>query len=348
MHMMLNGLVDKYQEMYEKAIDVAKKNLIFRVMIPNEKREILVSGTMHVSVSSDEEELTYRLAYSGSHLTCFVGGMFAMGAKLFDRKEDMDIAAKLTDGCVWAYEMTASGIMPETFNAVACEGRKECTWNETKWWDELDPNPQFRWDSYESQMKFYEGQVEERKSLSLEAKMATKTAAPAVKATAVVDELEEEEKYSGPVKGKGLKSPSDLSKRQFTPEMGRELKADIDAQKVAKAATDAKAAQAAADAKELKELREQKEATSISKTDIDSMIAKPQKEGSKTIPTTTKEDIYVEPEWRAPTTIEDDVPPPLYSPEKPLTHAEYVKAAIEEERIPPGVVSMPDRRYILR
>jgi mannosyl-oligosaccharide alpha-1,2-mannosidase len=331
MHIMLNGLVGKYREMYETAIDVAKKNLIFRVMIPNEKREILASGTMHVSVpSSDEGDITYRLAHGGSHLTCFVGGMFAMGAKLFDRKEDMDIAAKLTDGCVWAYEMTASGIMPETFTAMACEERKDCKWNETKWWDELDPNPQYRWESYESQITFYEEQVEERKSASLAAKVATMTSLPFVpKATAAVDELEEEG-YAIPVKDKGLKSPSDLSKRQFTAEMGREIKADLDA-KAAKAATVAKT---------------REEAASVSNAEIEAMIAKP-KEGSTT-PTMTTEDAYTEPEWQPPTLLIDDTPPPLYSPEKPLTHEEYAKQVIKEERIPPGIVNMPDRRYILR
>lgn len=326
MHMMLGGLITQYQELYEKAIDVAKKNLLFRVMIPEETREVLVSGTMHVSVANDdgeETDMTYRLAYGGSHLTCFVGGMFAMGSKLFDRKEDMDIAAKLTDGCVWAYEMTASGIMPESFTALPCTDRKDCKWNETRWWDELDPHPQYRWDSYKSQIKFMDSQIEERKSASLVAKMATRTAAPVVEATAGPDELED----TLPIKEKALKSSSDLSKRQFTEEMGRELKVDIDA----------KAAKAKA------------EAASILKEDIDAMIAKPVKEDSDSItPTSTTEDRHTEPEWRAPTVITDDAPPPIYSPEKPMTHEEYAKNVIKEERIPPGIINMPDRRYILR
>jgi mannosyl-oligosaccharide alpha-1,2-mannosidase len=334
MYIMLNGLVGKYRDMYEKAIDVAKKDLIFRVMIPNEKREILVSGTMHVTAPSNGEgqgDMTYRLSHGGSHLTCFVGGMFAMGAKLFNRKEDMDIAAKLTDGCVWAYDMTASGIMPETFQAVPCKERKECKWNETKWWSELDPTPQYRWDSYESQMRFYEGQLEERKSASLAAKLAPKTsAAAAPRATAKLDEFEDEV-YAIPMKDKGLKSPSDLSKRQFSAQMGREIKADINAQ-AAKAATVAKATE---------------EAASLSEADGEDMIAKPEREGSTT-PTATTEESYQEPEWQPPTLLVDDTPPPLYSPEKPMTHEEYAKNSIERDRIPPGIVNMPDRRYILR
>jgi hypothetical protein len=58
--------------------------------------------------------------------------------------------------------------------------------------------------------------------------------------------------------------------------------------------------------------------------------------------------VYAEPEWQAPTLLYDDAPPPLYSPEKPMTHKEYAENTIKEERIPPGVINMPDRRYILR
>lgn len=310
-------------------MDVAKKNLLFRVMIPDEKREILVSGTMHVSVANDgrpDPEYTYRLAHGGSHLTCFAGGMFAMGAKLFDRKEDMDIAAKLTDGCVWAYEMTASGIMPETFTALPCDDRKVCKWNETKWWDELDPMPQYRWDSYDSQIKFMESQIEERKRVSLAAKLATKTAAPVAKATAAVDDLEEAQ----PVKEKVLKSPSDLSKRQLTAEQGREIGEGLIEE------IDARAA------------KQRAEGSSVSKGDIEAMMAKPAKEEDSTSPTSTTDDRYAEPVWQAPTVITDDAPPPIYSPEKPMTHEEYAKNHIKEERIPPGIVNMPDRRYILR
>lgn len=300
-------------------------------MIPDEKREILVSGTMYVAVASDDtedQEMTYRFSRGGSHLTCFVGGMFAMGAKLFDRKEDMDIAAKLTDGCVWAYEMTASGIMPETFTALACDDRKDCKWNETKWWDELDPNPQYRWDSYDSQIKFMESQIEERKSVSLAAKLATKTEAPVAKATAAVDDLEEE---AAPVKEKALKSPSDLSKRQLTAGQGVEIGEGL------KADTDAKAA------------KEKAAGASVSKEDVESMIAKPAKEDEdSTSPTSTTDDNYAENVWQAPSVITDDAPPPIYSPDKPMTHEEYAKNHIKEERIPPGIVNMPDRRYILR
>ncbi len=65
--------------------------------------------------------------------------MFAIGAKMFGIKDDVDIARRLTDGCVWAYESTTTGIMPEGFHLIPCASRTDCKWNETEWWEALDP-----------------------------------------------------------------------------------------------------------------------------------------------------------------------------------------------------------------
>lgn len=62
-----------------------------------------------------------------------------MGAKIFDLEGDLEIAKKLTDGCVWAYEATTSGIMPERFTSLACESVTSCPWNETAYYLALDP-----------------------------------------------------------------------------------------------------------------------------------------------------------------------------------------------------------------
>jgi len=165
-YILLGGLVDQYREMFEWSMDVAKEKLLFRVMLPDEEREILVSGSYKVStpMADDVPEET-TLSTTGSHLTCFVGGMFALGAKVFNRSEDLEIAEKLTDGCVWAYEMTTTGIMPESFIAIPCEGRTNCVWNESKWWDELDPTRDWREESYMRQMEIYEAALEARKLL---------------------------------------------------------------------------------------------------------------------------------------------------------------------------------------
>jgi len=54
----------------------------------------------------------------------------AMASKIFSRPDEMLIARKLTDGCIWAYKAMPSGIMPETFHATICESIAECPWDE--------------------------------------------------------------------------------------------------------------------------------------------------------------------------------------------------------------------------
>lgn len=128
-YMLLGGLEDVYRRMYEMAVETTKNYLLFRPMVP-EERDILLSGTLRTSGHLDDP---YDLSLNpeGTHLTCFAGGMFAIGAKIFDREDEMDLARKLTDGCVWAYESTATGIMPERFLVLPCPSQEQCAWNET-------------------------------------------------------------------------------------------------------------------------------------------------------------------------------------------------------------------------
>jgi mannosyl-oligosaccharide alpha-1,2-mannosidase len=59
--------------------------------------------------------------------------MFGIGAKIFDRPEDLKTAEQLVDGCIWAYDAMATGLMPEIFKMVPCEGLDKCPWDEKKW-----------------------------------------------------------------------------------------------------------------------------------------------------------------------------------------------------------------------
>ena len=82
--------------------------------------------------ANDESSSTVRLEAEMAHLTCFTGGMYAMSAKIFDREEDLEIGRKLTEGCVWAYNMTASGIMPESFNVIPCKSKDSCSGEQSR------------------------------------------------------------------------------------------------------------------------------------------------------------------------------------------------------------------------
>lgn len=135
-YMLLGGLEDKYRKMYEMAIETSKKYLFFRPMLPD-NRDILLSGSVAIRGELDEDNLL--LQPEGTHLTCFVGGMLAIGSKIFNRSNDLDLARKLTDGCVWAYEATTTGIMPEHYLVVPCRNGVQCTWNETRYEELIDP-----------------------------------------------------------------------------------------------------------------------------------------------------------------------------------------------------------------
>ena len=135
--MLLGGLEDKYQTMYEMAADATIKNLLFRPMLPDESRHVLQAGLRRTNGKDTTD--SSRLVPEGTHLTCFVGGMFAIGSKIFNREADLDRAKKLTDGCVWAYGATHSGVMPEGFLSIPCADSAHCPWNETLWREMLDP-----------------------------------------------------------------------------------------------------------------------------------------------------------------------------------------------------------------
>ena len=138
--LLLGGLEDKYRTMYERFAESTTKNLLFRGMIPDDKRHILHAGRAKVT----DKDKPFNLVPEGTHLTCFAGGMYALGARTFGRDADMDIAKKLTDGCVWAYESTTTGIMPENYLAIKCPDANDCPWNETLWHDALDPYAEMR------------------------------------------------------------------------------------------------------------------------------------------------------------------------------------------------------------
>ena len=122
-HLLVGGVTQQYREMYEATMKAAKKSIFFRPL--NEyDQDILVAGTARDVATSSE-----RLDPEGQHLTCFVGGMVGIGAKIFDRPEDLETARKLTDGCIWSYEAMPTGIGPEIFRAVPCLDPNDCTWS---------------------------------------------------------------------------------------------------------------------------------------------------------------------------------------------------------------------------
>ena len=127
-HMLLGGQGEQMKKMYEYSITAAMNNLFFQPMVPDGK-DILFSGAAQVDESTNKVIKDAR----GQHLGCYAGGMVGIGAKIFKRPEHMNMARKLVDGCIWAYDVMPSGIMPEVFKMLACDMNSECAWDEKKW-----------------------------------------------------------------------------------------------------------------------------------------------------------------------------------------------------------------------
>lgn len=252
-YMLLGGVNEQYRRMYEKAMSAAREYLLFQPMVKGNRDVRFLSTVMLPKNFASMDRGNWPYAYEGTHLACFAGGMFGVGAKLFGIDGDMDIAAKLTDGCVWAYESTTTGIMPEVFELIPCEKGKPCTWNETLYRDALDPQGEQRIRQAEKQ---YELRYQFAKDAENEAAEAKKPAP---------------------------ESPPGAGGRQAAraPPLGRRDRA--------------------------------------------------------TPPTPTTDDASV---------TERNV----QMPEKPmvLPHEEFVDARIQDERIPPGFVSIEQRKYLLR
>ncbi|KAF5658302.1 putative class I alpha-mannosidase [Fusarium heterosporum] len=127
---MMGGQLPVYQAMYEKAVDAALQYNLYRPMTP-ENKDILISG--QIRAKDKGGEIQFELESQGQHLVCFLGGMLALGGRLFNRQQDVDTAAKLTNGCIYTYEAFPHGIMPETFHMMPCDSKEQCQWDEKRW-----------------------------------------------------------------------------------------------------------------------------------------------------------------------------------------------------------------------
>ncbi|KAF2760711.1 seven-hairpin glycosidase [Pseudovirgaria hyperparasitica] len=236
-YLLLGGVVDQYKNMYELAMKAIRKYLIFRPMLPHGV-DVLMSGAFGISgrtgdVDVDDGELDPE----GAHLTCFVGGMIGMGAKIFGIEPDLKLAEKLTEGCVWAYNSTASGIMPESFRAIPCDDPKDCTWNQTQYYLELDPYAELRRISYLKDVEQYNIQMAEATAkasaavISKQEAVAQPTPAPEVEAAPALADPAFPADPVTPPSPKSLDTPNTLKKRQLDldrdePEMSDEAKTE--------------------------------------------------------------------------------------------------------------------------
>ncbi|EKD14224.1 class 1 alpha-mannosidase 1a [Drepanopeziza brunnea f. sp. 'multigermtubi' MB_m1] len=309
-YLLLGGLDETYSKMYLKTVEAIRKWMLYRPMTPD-NRDILFAGS--VTATKDPEKVP-KLTAEADHLTCFIGGMVGMGAKIFGIDDDLELAKKLTDGCVWAYETTESGIMPEGIIVLPCPSTDQCTWNETKYWEFLDPMGATR----DQNVANYD-----RKKKEADAANAATMAEQA--------ELEETPELLSPSTGaETLKEngPASLQKRQTSPE---DPNAPATAPKVQ--LTDA----------EEKSKKFYDEKSKEAELELESMAKTAGHGAEKPLV-----DAEVSPSAVVPASIPAPEAEILRDPLRPMNHKEYVANRILQERIPPGFVSFKSKKYILR
>lgn len=128
---LLGGLEPVYETLYQGSMATSIRHLFFRPMTPD-GQDVLISGNMRADLHPPQ----HTLEPQGQHLGCFAGGMLALGGRLFDMPEHVSVGRRLTDGCIWAYNASKWGVMPETFFLVPCDsanGTAACPWDQKKW-----------------------------------------------------------------------------------------------------------------------------------------------------------------------------------------------------------------------
>ncbi|KAI9703985.1 MAG: hypothetical protein M1820_005767 [Bogoriella megaspora] len=129
-HLLLAGGTPQYQQLYQNAMVAMKRNIFFKSMTAD-NRDLLIPGSFRSDGTLPVEEL--KTDPEAQHLGCFAGSMVALGAKLFGNEEEIDIARRLVEGCLWAYEVAPLGIMPEVIHTVPCPSTGSCDWDEQRW-----------------------------------------------------------------------------------------------------------------------------------------------------------------------------------------------------------------------
>ena len=130
MHALLGGVDGTYERMYRGAMDVVVQHLLYRPMLPDHD-DILFAGDARVRLIDDSGQVRHNPR--SQHLTCFAGGMFGLGGRLFGIDDHVDIGERLARGCGWAYGQFPTGVMPEIFSLIPCDSLDGCDWDEEVW-----------------------------------------------------------------------------------------------------------------------------------------------------------------------------------------------------------------------
>lgn len=121
-HLLHYRTSNQYLNMYRSAFATMKNHLFFRPSVPGTP-DILMTGNMNMATDPPHLDGQFQ------HLACFTGGMVALGSRMSNSMEELDIARKLTDGCVWGYTNTPTGVMPDFSHVEPCQDAIACEWH---------------------------------------------------------------------------------------------------------------------------------------------------------------------------------------------------------------------------
>ncbi|TPX18177.1 uncharacterized protein E0L32_002686 [Thyridium curvatum] len=360
-YLLLGGLEEKYRTMHEKTVAGVKKYLLFRPMIRDTKRNLLFSAKVTSNGGTKPNDLTYD--YEVTHLTCFLGGMFGLGGRIFNSPEDIEIGKRLTDGCVWAYEVMPTGVMPEYASILPCESTTgECEFNQTMWHEKLDPGSEWRdrqLDQYLVQVEEWQAKkdellkIQQRKKLAENEAMWTmpKKTPPTPEP---VERQGEETLYDSGSAGNSTNPQPEKEDASGGQSAASAPGVDSSASSSSPSSSTSKHEKRAAvppSAEERKKIKEnlemlkEKEKKLEAELDLNNAVGTEHYSGHRGYMAGDTAGGAQDQTVMTDEALEALLPP---EPMKPLTHAEYVSNRIKNERIPPGFTSLRDRRYILR
>ncbi|KAK3376790.1 glycosyl hydrolase family 47-domain-containing protein [Lasiosphaeria ovina] len=302
---LLGGLEPKYQAMYKKNVDAVKKYLLFRPMAEGDPDVLFAAKAF----SSDGTDKNLTFQYEVTHLSCFLGGMFGLGGKIFGNPEDVEIGKKLAAGCVWAYDSMPTGVMPEYSMVLPCADIKNCHWNKTTWYAHLDRQAEYRTEqmsAYLEQKSEWEKKVHDIKTQDAARQASDKQEAARLAAEKQERQQEAKRKASDEAEGEGADTGPKGGDGPSTPAHKRDLSTESKVDDISNISEGAAT----------KKINAAQQPLSGSGSGDDQ---KP--------------------------VIDLDLP---QEPVKPQTHEEYVAQLIETSHLPPGFIDLKDERYILR
>jgi mannosyl-oligosaccharide alpha-1,2-mannosidase len=311
--------------MFLKTMDSVREYLLYRPMVPD-NRDILFSGKVSTA-GGPHTDLQFESEVT--HLTCFLGGMVGMGAKIFSQDADLEIAKKLTDGCVWAYESMGSGIMPEAAKVLACNSVTDCSWSETIWHKSLDPLADQRDElikEYDMSKAIYDAQeaaesLEEESELIIEASEAHRIGG----STSKFDSYDADADMKTPVSagsegniGRSIPSSSLMKRKEAHSPLAHDLSDKV--------------------------LSSRSE-TQLSALDTKHIFQRKLKDmEDELLLTSPGREIEIPPE-KVP---QAPAPTKTIDMNRPLTHEQYVEKKIRREGLAPGFVQISFDKYMLR